>query len=235
MIKFFRKIRQNLLAEGKTGKYLKYVIGEIVLVVVGILIALQLNAWNDYRKDRTIEKKVLLNLRYDLQKDTTDLNNLLRIKKEQLQKCHLVLDAFNNPYREILDSLQFIDNIKHPFYFYVDNPHRTAFDLGKSSGDLFKITNDTLLKKISVYFSNNNTTQFLATNKKFSNEFMSDVYLQHHNLNFQNFNVFKEGVLKDFKISNYFSVMLEYLSISIDLITEKKNSALELMADIDKH
>ncbi len=50
MIKFFRKIRQNLLSEGKTGKYLKYAIGEIVLVVIGILIALQINNWNENRK-----------------------------------------------------------------------------------------------------------------------------------------------------------------------------------------
>jgi hypothetical protein len=42
MIKFFRKIRQNLLSEGKTGAYLKYALGEIVLVVIGILIALQM-------------------------------------------------------------------------------------------------------------------------------------------------------------------------------------------------
>lgn len=49
MIKFFRKIRQNLLSEGKTGKYLKYAIGEIVLVVIGILIALQINNWNEQR------------------------------------------------------------------------------------------------------------------------------------------------------------------------------------------
>ena len=47
MIKFFRKIRQNLLSEGKTGKYLKYAIGEIILVVIGILIALSINNWND--------------------------------------------------------------------------------------------------------------------------------------------------------------------------------------------
>ena len=46
MIKFFRKIRQNLLMENKTGKYFKYAIGEIVLVVIGILIALQINTWN---------------------------------------------------------------------------------------------------------------------------------------------------------------------------------------------
>ena len=43
MIKFFRKIRQNLLAEGKTSKYLKYAIGEIILVVIGILIAISIN------------------------------------------------------------------------------------------------------------------------------------------------------------------------------------------------
>ena len=46
MIKFFKKIRQNLLMENKTGKYLKYAIGEIVLVVIGILIALGINNWN---------------------------------------------------------------------------------------------------------------------------------------------------------------------------------------------
>ena len=47
MIKFFRKIRQNLLMENKTGKYFKYAIGEIILVVIGILIALQLNTYKE--------------------------------------------------------------------------------------------------------------------------------------------------------------------------------------------
>ena len=52
MIKFFRKIRHNLINEGKTTKYLKYAIGEIVLVVIGILIALQINNWNEQRKQK---------------------------------------------------------------------------------------------------------------------------------------------------------------------------------------
>jgi len=66
MIKFFRKIRQNLLSEGKTGKYFKYAIGEIVLVVIGILIALQINNWNENRKEKnrlqTYYKQIILDL-----------------------------------------------------------------------------------------------------------------------------------------------------------------------------
>jgi len=49
-MKFFRKIRQNLLVENKKGKYFKYAIGEIVLVVIGILIALSISNWNEKRK-----------------------------------------------------------------------------------------------------------------------------------------------------------------------------------------
>ena len=65
MIKFFRKIRQNLLMENKTGKYLKYAIGEVILVVIGILIALSINSWNQKRLDRQEEKEILSNLKED--------------------------------------------------------------------------------------------------------------------------------------------------------------------------
>ena len=63
MIKFFRHIRQNLLNEGKTTKYFKYAIGEIVLVVIGILIALQINNWNESNKDIKQEQTYLKNLK----------------------------------------------------------------------------------------------------------------------------------------------------------------------------
>ena len=69
MIKFFRKIRQNLLSEGKTGKYLKYAIGEIILVVVGILIALSINNWNEERKQNELETVYLKRLHNELKKD----------------------------------------------------------------------------------------------------------------------------------------------------------------------
>ncbi len=62
MIKLFRRIRQNLLNEGKTTKYFKYAIGEIILVVIGILLALQINTWNENRKAKIEETAILESL-----------------------------------------------------------------------------------------------------------------------------------------------------------------------------
>lgn len=67
MIKLFRNIRRNLLAEGKTSRYLKYAIGEIILVVIGILIALQINNWNEDRKVVKIELKLLEEVKTNLE------------------------------------------------------------------------------------------------------------------------------------------------------------------------
>ena len=62
MIKFFRHIRRQLISENKTGKYFKYAIGEIILVVIGILIALQINNFNNSRQETKIEQAYLLSL-----------------------------------------------------------------------------------------------------------------------------------------------------------------------------
>jgi len=74
MIKFFRNIRQNLLKQGKSANYLKYAVGEIVLVVIGILIALQINNWNEDNKERRLENTYLNRLTEDLEKDLADLD-----------------------------------------------------------------------------------------------------------------------------------------------------------------
>ena len=67
MIKFFRHIRKSLLMENKTSKYFKYAIGEIVLVVIGILIALSINNWNEQRKDRKLENELLVQLQSEFE------------------------------------------------------------------------------------------------------------------------------------------------------------------------
>ncbi len=69
MINFFRKIRKRLADDNKPIKYFRYAVGEIVLVVIGILIALSINNWNEERKDRVIEKSILLEFKDNLERN----------------------------------------------------------------------------------------------------------------------------------------------------------------------
>ncbi len=73
MIRFFRNIRKRLLVENRFTRYLIYAMGEIVLVVIGILIALQLNLWKEESKSTDIEHKILEEIRNGLDKDLTDI------------------------------------------------------------------------------------------------------------------------------------------------------------------
>ena len=84
MINFFRKIRYNLMEQNKTGKYLKYAIGEILLVVIGILIALSINNWNEDRKKRVIERESYENLATSLKKDSLELVTILSFQNKSM-------------------------------------------------------------------------------------------------------------------------------------------------------
>lgn len=75
MIKVFRKIRQQLLKEGKTTQYIKYAIGEIALVVIGILIALQINNWNEQRLEEIEINNILNTITSNLNSDINALDN----------------------------------------------------------------------------------------------------------------------------------------------------------------
>jgi hypothetical protein len=85
MIKFFRHIRKTLLNEGKTSKYFKYAIGEIVLVVIGILIALQINTWNENRKQIDTQNAIYLIVKEDLETDISDFESFIQ-EYDTLQK-----------------------------------------------------------------------------------------------------------------------------------------------------
>ena len=84
MIKFFRHIRKNLISENKMGKYFKYAIGEIVLVVIGILIALQINNWNLNRLEKKDENKLLHTIKVDFQQAIRTLESLNNRRDESL-------------------------------------------------------------------------------------------------------------------------------------------------------
>ncbi len=91
MIKFFRTIRKKLIEEGKVRKYLLYAIGEILLVVIGILIALQVNTWNENRKIANEEQAILVRLLEDLEFAKIQSQQFIEREKEDIQRLKLAL------------------------------------------------------------------------------------------------------------------------------------------------
>jgi len=148
MIKFFRKIRQNLLMENKTGKYFKYAIGEIVLVVIGILIALQINNFNEQRKDSEKEQVVLKQLKEDYETDLNQLRQKMAMRDGIVLSALNVLKAIDYPDKIVRDSLIInlakIDN--DPTFDPIEN------DL-ISSGNLRLIKNEKLKRLLSNWSS----------------------------------------------------------------------------------
>jgi len=83
MIKFFRKIRQKMLPENKFSKYLIYAIGEIILVVIGILIAIQLNEWRNDKANANQKQNVLLALKSEFETNLTQLDTVFITRQKR--------------------------------------------------------------------------------------------------------------------------------------------------------
>ena len=148
MIKFFRKIRQNLLMENKTGKYFKYAIGEIILVVIGILIALSINNWNENRKSQINQEKYFVLLKKEA------LNNLENVKiaktsilkrmQAQAEIVKLIDSKLDTISEKNLSNL--FENVLFGFTRYqFENTVITEF---KTSGELKNIQNDSIRSKL---------------------------------------------------------------------------------------
>lgn len=145
MLKFFRGIRKKLLHEGKTANYLKYTIGEIVLVVIGILIALQINNWNENRKNRIKEKAILKELHKDFSKN---LEEFYPIKQAQLNTFNSGEIVFRNIRTLHLQASR--DSVFRyatgMFGGYPYHPSNGVVESLISTGDINLIRNDTLRK-----------------------------------------------------------------------------------------
>mgnify|MGYP001549829904 CR=1 FL=1 len=105
MIPFFRKIRKKMADDNRPLKYMRYAIGEIVLVVIGILIALQINTWNEERKGREIGTALLKNLTSDLIRNQELLIRDILWHKNTVNSINILIKVHkeNIPYN---DSLQ---------------------------------------------------------------------------------------------------------------------------------
>ena len=146
MIKFFRKVRQNLLSENKFSKYLLYAIGEIILVVIGILIALQINIWNEQRKDRIEEANILRDIKGSISTDIQQLKLRIELAQGDTYSANIILNYIekNIPYNDSLNKhCWVITTTKNKIF----TPQISAYKVLESKGiDL--ISNDRLKKQI---------------------------------------------------------------------------------------
>tara|TARA_R110000744_G_scaffold306138_1_gene414444 strand:- start:3690 stop:4475 length:786 start_codon:yes stop_codon:yes gene_type:complete len=148
MIKFFRKIRQRLLTDNKFSKYLLYAIGEIILVVLGILIALQINNWNEKRKDRLKEQVVLKKLQEDYQSNLLQLEEKMKTRDKIIISGLQLLKAFDQPIGINRDSI-----IKDIAILNNDPTFDPIQNNLTSSGNLILISNNRLNNLLSNWTS----------------------------------------------------------------------------------
>ncbi|MFH4967296.1 DUF6090 family protein [Gaetbulibacter sp. M240] len=150
MIKFFRKIRQQLLTENKFNKYLIYAIGEIILVVIGILIAIQLDDFNEDRKERKREISFLQKLKDDINLDIQDLTStdsiLTLYQSNQEEALELLLNTKSVQDLITLDSL--ID-----YNWNNIEVNRKTYDEMLNTTGIYIIESRDLLNHLSDYYA----------------------------------------------------------------------------------
>lgn len=153
MIKFFRKIRQNLLSDNKFSKYLIYAIGEIILVVIGILIALQINNNNEAKKIRNKELHYLENLKADLTLTINELEEFISVRNSQITSANNIISHFNG--KPITNVYDFNNDAVNVYTWTRFFPVNNTFQELTYSGNLAIISNDSikngLLNLESIY------------------------------------------------------------------------------------
>lgn len=156
MIKIFRRIRQQLLMQNKFNQYLLYALGEIVLVVIGILIALQINNWNENKKEAEKELAFLKEIHLDFKSNKAQLDSIIEFNKInyhaglRLQEILKQFDAENpkvtDANRNFADSIGYYNNLVWRNKSF--NPKNGTVEALLSSSSFDLITNDTLRRNL---------------------------------------------------------------------------------------
>ncbi len=165
MITFFRKIRKRLLSENSVSRYLIYAIGEIALVMIGILLALQVNNWNQGRKEKAIEQELLLQFQTDLNGDLEALNKIEINYELIIQSCEIIVDHLKNK-KPWQDSLALHFDLWNDYEAYFTN---TGAISNLNSRGVELIRNTPLRNKILNLYN-----QVYPSSKKGSDFFRED-------------------------------------------------------------
>lgn len=162
MIRFFRHFRQRMIVDKRFSKYLLYAFGEIVLVVIGILIAFNINSWNESRKAKLQEIQILSQLKDDLEANLFEVKDIYSTSMRRLISCDSIIDYLINR-RPTDDSLKvYFETIDVDALFNCSN---TTYQYIQSQGTNF-LRNDSLRNKITniyeFHFQNIFTRQALT-------------------------------------------------------------------------
>jgi hypothetical protein len=150
MLQLFRKIRGDILSNGNNRKYLHYAIGELILVVAGILIALQINNWNEERIEDLQIQGFALGLIRDLELDIIGAQGSRANIDRALRKIDTLAEYTRNKSIEDMRNIDLFYLMRSPFY----PPftwNRSALDQMRNSGALQQMENQELAAKISAY------------------------------------------------------------------------------------
>lgn len=147
MIKVFRKIRKTLISESKTSKYFKYAIGEIILVMIGILLALQVNTWNNNRELKKEELKALKSLHQEFNENLIRFDEIYNIHLKRKKSIETIMSI--EVKKLSLDSLKTLRlAVGNNFTF---DPYQGIYNSIINSGKIELISNDTLKHRISRF------------------------------------------------------------------------------------
>ena len=159
MIKFFRKIRQKLLVENRFNKYLLYAIGEIILVVIGILIALQINNWNEEKKLEKEEKKIIKSLKKEI------TGNLIQLETE-IKEIKIIIGISTKLIKqndEIQKNKYVVSEILGALGYNTNKTEKSILNEILNTNSRSLISNDSILiqlKSLKSKFEKNEKTQF---------------------------------------------------------------------------
>jgi len=142
MFRFFRTIRQELVHSGQIRKYSFYAVGEVLLVVIGILIALQINNANEQRVQRSIEIRYLKNLRVDLMINIQELDQFIAIRSSRVESAEKIISFFEGKPLEDLEDFNYHNIHTHLWQKFYQNDN--TFQELINSGNLGIISNDAI-------------------------------------------------------------------------------------------
>ncbi len=243
MIKFFRNIRKSLISENKMAKYFKYAIGEVFLVMIGILLAFQVNSWNERRTRSNKEMSYLQDIKVNLEDDIASIDRVVEFndfKAKLSDSMFYTLGNETDPIKYMPAILRYMYDLT---YYDVFEPNRIAFDNMVGAENIDLISDGHLRTKLSQYYKkefNNSTQESVKQRSRQLGDYVAEVafnnqsvkVLINHESNLRD--ISEVAIHKDTKVYAYLFSMLMTTQSQSEILIERQQEIRELIKLIDQ-